>query len=148
MRDTGAIKSIKGNYAEVRAAMVSECGSCPLNSSCSSTSLRNNETITVRNDVSAEIGDIVSFEYDPKDITTGYFIIYGIPIIFLIIGFMAGIALEKSLNIRLLPLENSTTVILTVAFILLSIPIVRFFDAKIKSHSYVYEIIAKNPLKK
>ncbi|MGB9694815.1 MAG: SoxR reducing system RseC family protein [Caldisericaceae bacterium] len=148
MRETGVVKSIKGDYAEVRAATASECSSCPLNSSCASTSLRNDETITVINDIGAEVGDIVSFEYNPKDINNGYLIIYGIPTLALIIGFVFGIILEKVFRIHFLPLEDSTTVILTVIFVIASIPVVRFFDSKVKSHFYIYEIIAKNPLKR
>jgi len=148
MRGTGVIRSIKGDYAEVRAATVSECSICPLNSSCASTSIRNDETISVKNDIGAQIGDIVSFEYNPEDINKGYLIIYGIPILSLIIGFIIGVTLEKGLGIHLLPLENSTTVITTVAFVLGSIPIVRFFDSKVKSRFYIYEIIAKNPIGK
>jgi positive regulator of sigma E activity len=148
MKETGVIKSVKENYAEVRAATSSECSSCPLNASCSLTSLRSDETITLRNDIGAGIGDIVSFEYNPQDIAKGNLIVYGIPIIFLITGFVAGIVLEKGFGIHFLPLGNSTTVILTVAFILASVPFVRFFDSKMKSHFYIYEIIIKNPLTK
>ena len=145
MKQIGIVKSVKGEFAEIRMATEEECKSCPLESSCPMTSLTQNRqsTIISRNDANAEKNDLVSFEIDESSILRGAFTIYVIPFLFFILGLAVGIVLEKGFGISISSLKNALSVVTSITFLGIGILIVREKDKKYKTSSYITEILAK-----
>jgi positive regulator of sigma E activity len=148
MIGTGIVKSIKQTFAEIMADTGNACESCVLNGECNRSTLKEDETIFVRNDVDAEVGDVVQFEYDEKEVIKGIFVVYMIPFASMLIGFIIGVILEKGLGVHIFKLQNATTVSFSVVFLLASVPVVRKIDRGLKSHSRVIDILAKGNIKK
>jgi positive regulator of sigma E activity len=144
MISTGVVKTIIGSFAEVSADTGTECSSCVLNGTCSQSTLNEGQTIYVINDIGAGVGDIVQFEYYEKELLRGTFIVYMVPFISMLGGFIIGVILEKGVGIRLLNLQNATTVLLSIIFLVASVPIVSKIDKNIKSHSRITNILVKS----
>lgn len=143
MKGTGTVKAIKGDYIEVVAPKESECKSCALKDSCSNNYLKDGQTIFVNNTIKANVGDYVEFEFKQEDINRGFFIVYGIPLIFIIIGTIVGSILENIYKIKILNLKDFTTFFTTMIFLAIGIVLVKFLDAKEKPKSYTTRIISR-----
>ena len=147
MKEIGIVKAIRGNIAEIRAATVSECSQCPLRDSCSSSHLSNkNSTILAWNNVKAEVGDLVEFEYEERDIIKGIFTIYMIPFFFFLAGLILGLILEKGLGIHIGKLENFLSVLTSVGFLFVGIFVVKEKDKNFRIPSTIISVIMENPL--
>ncbi|BAL80474.1 SoxR reducing system RseC family protein [Caldisericum exile] len=147
MKGTGTVKVIRGEYIEVVAPRESECSSCALKDSCSNNSLKDGQTIWVRNTIDAEIGDYVEFEFSEKDLNRGMFIVYGIPMIFIIIGAAIGSILEFRYNMRISNLKDFTVFLTTLAFLSVGIVLVKIIDRTVKPYSYTTKIISREIIK-
>ncbi|MEF3245302.1 MAG: SoxR reducing system RseC family protein [Caldisericaceae bacterium] len=143
MKGTGTVKAIKGDYIEVVAPKESECKSCALKESCSNNSLKEGQTIFVNNTIGAKVGDYVEFEFRTEDINRGFFIVYGIPLIFIIVGTIIGSILENRYQIKILNLKDFTTFFTTMIFLAIGIVVVKFLDAKEKPKSNTTRIISR-----
>jgi positive regulator of sigma E activity len=143
MIETGVVRNLSGKLAEITADTGTECKSCVLNGTCGQFTLGEGQVVYVINDVGAEIGDVVEFEYDEKELLKGTFIVYMVPFISTVIGLIVGLILEKLLEIELFRLQNATTVLFSVIFLLTSILIVRRIDRNVKSHSRITNILVK-----
>ena len=146
MTGTGTVKKVLGKYIEVTAPTESQCSSCALQESCSNNSLKDGQTILVINTIGAEIGDYVEFEFSSKDVNRGLFIVYGIPLIFIVLGTILGSILEYKYNIKLLNLKDFTVFLTTIISLLIGIVIVRILDKKEEPHSYTTKIIFQKNL--
>ncbi len=143
MRETGVVKSLSGKLAEITADTGTECKSCILNETCGQSTLGEGQIVYVINDVDAKIGDVIEFEYDEKELLKGTFIVYMVPFISTVVGLILGLILEKLLGVELVRLQNATTVLFSVIFLLTSVLIVRKIDRNIKSHSRITNILVK-----
>lgn len=94
MQQIGIVKEVKGNDAILEVRRASACGaSC---GACSSTCEVAPHFVTIRNRVDAKPGDIVEIIGETKKILKYTFIIYMIPLAFLIIGIAFGNGYFKS----------------------------------------------------
>jgi positive regulator of sigma E activity len=143
MIKTGVVKSLSGKLAEITADTGTECKSCVLNGTCGQSTLSEGQTVYVINDICAKIGDVVEFEYDEKELLKGTFVVYMVPFISMIAGFVIGIIVEKVLGIQLFKLQNATTVLFSVVFLLVSVPIVSRIDRNIKSRSRIRNVLVQ-----
>ena len=143
MKSVGIVKSVQNDIAEIRAATADECAHCPLQGSCPSSLSDNGGTVLAWNNVGAEVGDMVEFEYEERDIIKGIFTIYMIPFFFFIAGLILGLILEKGFNIHLGKLENLLSVLTSVLFLLFGVLYVREKDKNFRIPSKIVSVIAK-----
>ncbi len=143
MKSVGIVKSVRDNIAEIRAATADECAHCPLQESCPSSLSSNSGTILAWNNVGAEVGDMVEFEYEERDIIKGIFTIYMIPFFFFIAGLILGLILEKGFNIHLGNLEDLLSVLTSTLFLLFGVLYVREKDKNFRIPSTIVSVIAK-----
>lgn len=143
MRDTGVVKRVKGDFAEVIADPGRECTECPISGSCTHSTLEEGQTIFVKNELGAEVNDLVIFEYEEREIEKGVFLVYGIPTLFILSGFILGVVLEKGFGFVLFKLQNAMIIIMTVLFLVASIFVVRWIDKKIRAGAYIVDILIK-----
>ncbi len=150
MKAVGMVKSVKGSSALLVVDPKTSCSSCALYGICSTSSgdegllenifVRTN-SIVVSNEIGAKPLEIVEFEYEESEINKAVFFVYGIPLIFIIIGVITGVFLEKILSIKLLSLENFTVVLTTLIFLFISIGLVKYLDAKRQKLFKITEIL-------
>ena len=143
MKKVGIVKSIKNNVAEVRSATEDECAHCPLQGSCPSSISNESGTILAWNEVGAEVGDLVEFEYKERDIIRGIFTIYMIPFFFLVIGLVIGLVFEKGLNIHIGKLENLLSVIIAIGSLFVGMLVVKKKDKNFLIPSKIISVVAK-----
>lgn len=94
MEQIGIVKEVKGNDVILEVRRVSACGAnC---GSCSASCEVAPHFITIANKVNAMPGDIVQIKAEPMKILKFTFIIYIVPLIFLIIGIALGNGFFKS----------------------------------------------------
>lgn len=152
MKTTGMVKEIKGRFAVVVADPQTSCSSCVLNGNCASSSYGGEETdkifqrtnsIAVLNEIGALPNEVVLVEYDEQEVNKGILVVYGVPLLFIIFGVILGAFLENKLNLRIGNLENFTTVIVTIIFLLISVALVRAIDKTKKPVFKITEILVR-----
>lgn len=151
MKAVGMVKSVKGNSAVLVVDPKTSCSSCALYGICLTSSSGDEEllenifartnSIVVSNEVGAKPLEIVEFEYEESEINKAVFFVYGIPLIFVALGVIIGVLLEKVLRIKLLSLENSTVVLTTLIFLFISVVLVKYLDAKRQKLFRITEIL-------
>ena len=88
MEQIGIVKEVKGNEAVLEVRRASACGAnCK---SCSASCEVASHFVTINNKVNAMPGDIVEIKGETKKILKYTFIIYIVPLIFLILGIALG----------------------------------------------------------
>ncbi len=146
MREVGIVsRVISKNVVEIRAATKDECDKCPLASTCPSHLSDKGGTILAWNEIGAQVGDLVEYEYEEKDILRGIFTVYMIPFFYFLIGLFVGFVLEKVFNIHIGHLENLLTVLVTLVFLTIGIFSVREKDKNFRIPSRVVTVLYKNP---
>lgn len=95
MEQIGLVKSVSGNRAEVEIRRISGCGgSCKTCSGCDTPS----NLLLLKNDINAEVGDLVKIKGEMKSLLKKLLIVYMIPFVGLMIGLLLGMNLFKSLG--------------------------------------------------
>ena len=89
MKGQGTVLSVDGIKAKVRVTASSECIGCPSKSSCQPGSDRTRE-ITAINDCGADVSDHVVFEADTGRVIISAALIWIMPLIAMIIGYIVG----------------------------------------------------------
>ncbi len=146
MREVGIVsRVINKNIVEIRAATKDECEKCPLSETCPSHLSEKGGTILALNDVGADIGDLVEYEYEEKDILKGIFTVYMIPFFYFLLGLFIGFIFEKVFNIHIGHLENLLTVLTTGVFLGIGIISVRKKDRDFRIPSKVVAVLYRNP---
>lgn len=92
MRETGIIVSEKDNQVTVQMVKGDKCENCNL---CSTTG-PNQMQIEAYNSLGAKVGDMVEVEVPPGKVLGYSFIVFIIPIIMMIAGYFAGVAITKN----------------------------------------------------
>lgn len=88
MEQVGIVKEVKGSDVVLEVRRVSACGtSC---ASCSSSCEVAPHLLTIKNEVNAKLGDMVEIKAEAKKILKYTFLIYIIPLTFLILGIALG----------------------------------------------------------
>ncbi len=89
MKGQGIVLSLDGNKVKVSVTASSECMGCPSKSSCQPGSDKTREIIAI-NDCGAEISDHVVFEADTGRVIISAALIWIVPLIAMIIGYIVG----------------------------------------------------------
>ena len=89
MKGQGTVLSVDGIKAKVRVIVSSECMGCPSKSSCQPGAGETRE-ITAINDCGAEVSDQVVFEADTGKVIISAALIWIVPLIAMIIGYIVG----------------------------------------------------------
>ncbi|MDR7869857.1 MAG: SoxR reducing system RseC family protein [Tissierellaceae bacterium] len=88
MEQVGIVKEVKGNDVVLEVRRVSACGTnC---GSCSASCEVAPHFVTINNKVNAKLGDMVEIKGETKKILKYTFIIYIVPLVFLILGIALG----------------------------------------------------------
>jgi sigma-E factor negative regulatory protein RseC len=89
MTGQGIIVSINGNKAQVKVTSGYECTGCSNRSTCHTT-VNTKREITVLNEFGAQITDKVLFEAEPGKVIFSATLIWILPIISMIVGYLVG----------------------------------------------------------
>ncbi|HEY8443300.1 MAG TPA: SoxR reducing system RseC family protein [Clostridia bacterium] len=81
MLELGKVTAVMDDQVQVQFKRTSACDKCGL---CSGAG--GNVTLTLKNDLNAKEGDIVEVEISHKAVTLSYLIVFGIPILTLLLG--------------------------------------------------------------
>ncbi|MBI4744764.1 MAG: SoxR reducing system RseC family protein [Actinobacteria bacterium] len=94
MEETGQVIKTEGETAIVqiaRSSMCEKCNACQLSSS-------NTMQAEVENSIGAKVGDNVKIVLEPKVLLKAAFVIYVIPLVFFIFGYLFGLGIAFVLN--------------------------------------------------
>lgn len=96
MRQIGTVESLYNNTAQIRIKRASACGeNC---SSCKGGCVPTEILVKAKNHIGAKKGDIVAIEMESKKVLGAAALVYIIPLIFLIAGYILGEYLTKNEN--------------------------------------------------
>ena len=122
MRETGVIVSEKNNQVTVQIVKGDKCENCNL---CSATG-PNQMQIVAFNSLGAKVGDMVEVEVPPGKVIGYSFIIFIIPIIMMIVGYFAGVAIAKNPSGG-----EGAGIIGSISGLALSFLIIKIFDSQL-----------------
>jgi sigma-E factor negative regulatory protein RseC len=89
MDGRGIVVSVKGNKASVQVSGEAGCAGCAGKAQCYSAGNQGRE-ITVLNDFGAGVSDRVVFEADPGKVILSAALIWVVPLLAMIVGYLAG----------------------------------------------------------
>ncbi|NLY19811.1 MAG: SoxR reducing system RseC family protein [Tissierellia bacterium] len=96
MEQIGYITNVEGHMAEMEVKRVSACGGGSCNS-CGGSCEVKAEYITIPNTLNAKVGDFVEVKTEASLVLSYLLLIYGVPLLFLIVGTVAAVTiLEKN----------------------------------------------------
>lgn len=137
MEEIGEVVKLKNNMAVVRlrrSAACERCGACRLVAA-------DFMEADARNSIKAKKGDRVLIELEPRTLLTASFIVYIVPLIFLILGYFVGAWLASF--IARANLAEIFAVILGFAFFAFSYLIIREIDRRLASSEQFYPVVKK-----
>ncbi|NPV53329.1 MAG: SoxR reducing system RseC family protein [Firmicutes bacterium] len=123
MEEVGKVVVVKGDAATVeiaRSAMCSKCKMCNLGSGTA--------RIDADNLVDAEVGDLVSVEIDTRNVMAAAFVVYMVPLAFMLVGFLLGPVVSRWLGLAWA--SQAVTAATGIVFLVLSYAVVYFYDKK------------------
>lgn len=131
MKEVGRIIEVNNDIAKVLIARHAACGDC---GACQVGRENLNMILTAENTIEGKPGDMVEIELKTENFLFASFIMYGIPLLGLIIGliggYYSGIAFGYDENKSQLIAAISGLVILAVSYL-----VIRFNESKIKNMS-------------
>ena len=142
MRELGLVVNVEANNAYVQIDRKTACESCK---ACGlGTSDEKSIIVQAINNIKAQKGDIVELDLESPDVLLAAFIIYGIPLLALILGIFASYGVMKAINYN-----SEILMLLTgVVFMIISFIIIRLNEPKLKESkkfsSTVVEIKGKS----
>ncbi len=96
IEEIGIVEKLDGDFAIISVERGSMCGNCPSKNVCHPFSDGDNKiTITAINKINAKVGDKVLLKIDDKNFLKASFIVYGIPIVILLVFSIIGKLLFK-----------------------------------------------------
>jgi len=123
VKETGCVVSVKDDAAVVAMPRSKECESC---GACLVAGEGKEVVLLARNDANAETGDMVEVEIAHGRVVAAAFIVYVIPLILTIVGFLVGSAMvEGDPNSRL-------PIVLAVVFLVASFAGVWLYDVRLR----------------
>ncbi|WP_026893952.1 SoxR reducing system RseC family protein [Clostridiisalibacter paucivorans] len=137
MDQIGHVISVDGRFAEVDVRRTSSCGeNCAhCGGGCSVPSIR----VNIENKLNASIGDYVEIEMEAKTILKGSMILYGIPLLLLVLGIVIGNSIFQGMGYDNYEVMGFGIGILSLA---VSFTILRFIDKSIqKNQSLKLEMV-------
>ncbi len=142
MREVGLVVDTEANSAYVQIDRRSACGNCK---ACGlGTTDEKSIVVQAINEIKANKGDIVELDLESPDVLLAAFIIYGIPMISLILGIFVAYGIQRLINY-----DSEIIMLITgLVFMLVSFIIIKINEPKIKSSkrfsSTVVEIKGKS----
>ncbi len=102
IEETGRLVSCDGAYAWVETQRKSACGSCPVNKGCGTNALSKMygdkfSRVKALNRIEAKVGEIVVLGLAEEALVRGSMMMYGVPLLGLIVGGVVGAALAEAL---------------------------------------------------
>ncbi len=123
MKEIGRVVSVKGNAAVVALPVSGECDRCGI---CTAAKNGKDVLLLARNGAGAREGDAVEIEIGAARVVTAAFIIYMIPVIMTIVGFLVGNAITGGAGDANLP------IVLAVVFLIVSFFGVWMYDLRLR----------------
>jgi len=139
MRELGQVIRIDGEWAILKVAKSTRCAGC---TACEMFDDGKPREIVARNDISAESGDMVEIEINPKRVVGHSFLIFIFPIIFMILGYVFGASLSNQLKMD----GETSGIIGALTFLGLSFLLIFIFEKRFtkKDHSSARLVAIKN----
>ncbi len=125
MEQIGVVENKKGNKVEVTIRRISGCGgNCGSCGGCDAPT----STLLLKNDLNAEVGDMVKVQAQAKTMLKYTMLIYGIPLVMLLVGVFGSTGFLKSKG---LANYEVLSFIIGLAFMSLGLLVVRLMDKKV-----------------
>jgi sigma-E factor negative regulatory protein RseC len=123
MKEIGCVTSVRGDAATIAMPVSGECKKCGI---CTIAAGGRDVLLDARNDAGAREGDTVEIEIAPGRVLAAAFIIYMIPIILTIVGFLVGSAAAGG------DPDSSLPIVLAVTFLVVSFVLVWLYDRRLR----------------
>lgn len=126
MEQVGFVKNVADGNAEVEVRRISSCGGgCKSCSGCDTPT----HTVTLSNEINAQVGDTVEIRGVAKDILKYTMIVYMIPFVMLLIGIIGGMKVLQNYGVAN---YEPLSFLVGVVFLALGYFIVKLFDNRIE----------------
>lgn len=123
MTETGRVVSVNDDAAVVAMRMSGACKKCGL---CMTSGDGKEVLLLARNDADAAMGDAVEVEISPGRVLAAAFVVYLIPVLMTVVGFLVGSAVSGGSE------ESDLPILLAVVFLVVSFVGVWLFDVHIR----------------
>lgn len=134
MKEIGCVASVSGDAATVAMPMSGECKKCGI---CSVAADGRDVLLEARNDAGARGGDMVEIEIAPGRVLAAAFIIYMIPILMTIVGFLIGSAAAGG------DPDASLPIVLAVVFLVVSFVMVWLYDRRLRRTERRHAVVTR-----
>ena len=134
VKEIGCVTSVKGDAATVAMPMSGECKKCGI---CEVAADSKEVLLEARNDAGAREGDTVEIEIAPGRVLAAAFIIYMIPILMTIVGFLVGSAAAGGAP------DASLPIVLAVVFLVVSFVLVWLYDRRIRRTERRHAVVTR-----
>ena len=142
MREEGVVIDTYGEFAKVEARRSASCEGCASKDTCKPNS-NTSMIIEVINPINARVGDRICFEVEAGVLLKSTFVIYLMPVIFLLIGAWAGGEIAKIYPLfkreEILSVISGSLFFLVSVFILISLN--RYFSKNKRYKPMIKEIL-------
>jgi len=142
MREEGVVIDTYGEFAKVEARRSASCEGCASKDTCKPNS-NTSMIIEVINPINARVGDRICFEVEASALLKSTFVIYLMPVIFLLIGAWAGGEISKIYPLfkreEILSVISGSLFFLVSVFILISLN--RYFSKNKRYKPMIKEIL-------
>ncbi len=142
MREEGIVIDTYGEFAKVEARRSASCEGCASKDTCKPNS-NTSMIIEVINPINARVGDRICFEVEASALLKSTFVIYLMPVIFLLIGAWAGGEISKIYPLfkkeEILSVISGSLFFLVSGFILISLN--RYFSKNKRYKPMIKEIL-------
>lgn len=102
MIEKAQVTEVKGNFAKVKINKREECTKCGM---CMFPKNAGYAILNAKNDIGAKEGDLVTIETNPKAKTLGIFLVFGVPLILILVSAIIGyFVIQKEIWIFILSL--------------------------------------------
>jgi sigma-E factor negative regulatory protein RseC len=134
MKEIGCVASVSGDAAMVAMPMSGECKKCGL---CKQAADGREVLLEARNDAGAREGDTVEIEIAAGRVLAAAFIIYMIPVLMTIVGFLVGSAAAGGDPEARLP------IVLAVVFLVVSFVLVWQYDRRLRRTERRHAVVTR-----
>lgn len=134
MKEIGCVTSVSGDAATIAMPMSGECKKCGI---CAVAGNGKQVLLEARNDAGAGEGDLVEIEIAPGRVLAAAFIIYMIPILMTIVGFLTGSAAAGG------DPDASLPIVLAVVFLVVSFVLVWLYDRRLRRAERRHAVVTR-----
>ena len=123
MTEVGSVVSVNDDAAVVAMRMSGACKKCGL---CMSSSDGKDVLLLARNEAGAKIGDSVEIEISSGRVLMAAFVVYLVPVVMTVVGFLVGSAVSGGSE------ESGLPIVLAVVFLVVSFLAVWLYDLRVR----------------